>query len=113
VIPLKKIRGGSFMRDKVSTGLIAVTTAFWLMACTCVALLSATRLNAQTEAVLYSFKPDLSNPVFGVILGPEGVLYGTVSRKQADPSQFNGPRPCFRVSRVLVKDEGSEENYAN
>jgi hypothetical protein len=46
------------MRDKVSTGLIAVTTAFWLMACTCVALLSATRLNAQTEAVLYSFKPD-------------------------------------------------------
>jgi hypothetical protein len=76
-------------------------------------LLSATRLSAQTEAVLYSFKPDLSNPVFGVILGPEGVLYGTMSRKQADPSQFNGPRPCFRVSRVLVKDEGSEENYAN
>ena len=41
-------------------------------------LLSATRLNAQTEKLVYSFDGNLSNPVFGVILGPGGVLYGTV-----------------------------------
>jgi hypothetical protein len=40
-------------------------------------LLSATRLNAQTEKLIYSFEGNQHGAVSGVILGPGGVLYGT------------------------------------
>jgi uncharacterized repeat protein (TIGR03803 family) len=40
-------------------------------------LLSATRLNAQTEKLIYSLEGNQHGAVSGVILGPGGVLYGT------------------------------------
>jgi uncharacterized repeat protein (TIGR03803 family) len=40
-------------------------------------LLSATRLSAQTEKLIYSFEGNQHGAISGVILGPGGVLYGT------------------------------------
>jgi uncharacterized repeat protein (TIGR03803 family) len=40
-------------------------------------LLSATRLNAQTEELIYSFEGNMHGLFSGVIFGPGGVLYGT------------------------------------